>query len=45
MKWRNIIVSKETLKGHREYPAAGKTCPGTAINMDTIRTEFRAYQG
>jgi hypothetical protein len=45
MKWRGITVSKETLKGHREYPAAHKTCPGTAINMDTVRTEFRAYQG
>lgn len=43
--WRGITVSARTLKGHREYPAARKTCPGTAINLDTIRAEFAAYQG
>jgi len=38
-------VTSDTLKGHREYQAARKTCPGSAINMDMIRTEFKAYQG
>jgi hypothetical protein len=45
MDWQGIKVLGNTLKGHREYPAAKKTCPGTAINMDTVRTEFKAYQG
>lgn len=45
MEWRSIAVTASTLKGHREYPAARKTCPGSAINMDVIRTEFQAYQG
>ena len=45
MKWRNIKVSKSTLKGHREYPQAQKSCPGWAIDMNMIRNEFEAYQG
>jgi hypothetical protein len=44
MGWRGIKVDASTLKGHREYPAAHKTCPGTAINLDIIRAEFKAYQ-
>ena len=43
--WRNITVSAGTLKGHREYAAAHKSCPGWAIDLDMIRAEFRAYQG
>ena len=45
MAWHEITVTSDTLKGHREYQAARKTCPGSAINMEMIRTEFRAYQG
>jgi len=44
MNWRGIAVDATTLKGHREYPAAKKTCPGSAINLDAVRYEFAAYQ-
>jgi hypothetical protein len=44
MDWRKIKVQGDTLKGHREYPAAKKTCPGKAINLDAIRYEFATYQ-
>jgi hypothetical protein len=44
MNWRGIAVDATTLKGHREYPAAKKSCPGSAINIDAVRYEFAAYQ-
>ena len=43
MKWRGIIVSRQTLIGHREVPSA-KTCPGRMIDMDTIREVFAFAQ-
>jgi hypothetical protein len=44
MAWRGLKVSPHTLKGHREYPLAKKTCPGSAIDLDAVRTEFALYE-
>jgi hypothetical protein len=41
--WRGITtISSVTIKGHREC-LPNKTCPGSAIQMDTVRQRFQAY--
>lgn len=36
LAWRDIVVSKQTVKGHRECKSL-KTCPGSAIDMNIVR--------
>lgn len=44
LQWRSIPVSYDTLRGHREW-GSPKTCPGTMINMDTVRSDITALMG
>ena len=44
MNWRSIVVSRETLIGHREVPSP-KSCPGKMIDMDMVRRRFKEAQG
>lgn len=37
--WRNIKVSTDSIKGHRET-GSPKTCPGTAIDMNKVRADL-----
>jgi hypothetical protein len=43
LDWRGLAVSAGTLKGHREW-GSPKTCPGKAIDMNIIRTQFAQAQ-
>jgi hypothetical protein len=44
LQWRSLLVSYDTLRGHREW-GSPKTCPGTMINMDTVRSDVTALMG
>lgn len=39
LRWRGIVPSKETVKGHREVPSK-KTCPGIQVDMADVRKEL-----
>ena len=43
LDWRGLAVGASTLKGHREW-GSPKTCPGKAIDMNNIRTQFAQAQ-
>jgi len=40
-KWRGIIISPQTVKGHRDCKSS-KSCPGNAINMQQVRDWINA---
>lgn len=40
-KWRGIIISPDTVKGHRDCNSP-KSCPGKAINMQQVRDWINA---
>ena len=41
LQWRSLPVSYDTLRGHRDW-GSPKTCPGTMINMDIVRSDINA---
>jgi hypothetical protein len=43
-RWRGIVPSKATLKGHREVPSP-KTCPGIQIDMSRVRIDLQQRMG
>ena len=44
LQWRSLKVSYDTVRGHREW-GSPKTCPGTMIDMDTVRSDITALMG
>jgi hypothetical protein len=39
LRWR--ALSADVVVGHRDCPGANKTCPGTAIQLPTVRDDIR----
>jgi hypothetical protein len=43
MKWVNMAVASTTIKGHRDCNSP-KSCPGSAINLDALRSIVQVYR-
>ncbi len=39
LRWRNLTA--DVVVGHRDCPGANKTCPGSAIQLPTVRQDLR----